>query len=141
VVQCMNSYGRQKRGTGCADPQLEDITLYQVPKRFPLTISCLEIQPTQERRSGRIRFAPTTRAAVFSVRARQNLAMFNPAAFSTPAAFTFGNVGRKTVFGPGVQTMDIDWRDRSHPRTRSSRMRAEAYNALNHSNFGTRTAR
>ena len=32
---------------------------------------------------------------------------FNPAAFATPAAFTFGNVGRNTVYGPGMQTLDM----------------------------------
>ena len=32
---------------------------------------------------------------------------FNPAAFTTPAAFSFGNLGRNTVYGPGMQTLDL----------------------------------
>ena len=32
---------------------------------------------------------------------------FNHATFATPAAFTFGNVGRNTVYGPGLETLDL----------------------------------
>jgi len=32
---------------------------------------------------------------------------FNPVAFAAPAAFTFGNVGRNTLVGPGMQTLDL----------------------------------
>jgi len=32
---------------------------------------------------------------------------FNTAAFTTPAAFTFGNVGRNSLYGPGLQKADI----------------------------------
>ena len=32
---------------------------------------------------------------------------FNPAAFATPPAYTFGDVGRNSVYGPGIQTMDM----------------------------------
>ena len=32
---------------------------------------------------------------------------FNTAAFATPPAFTFGNVGRNTVYGPGLQKTDV----------------------------------
>ncbi len=65
-------------------------------------------------------------------------AWFNPAAFATPAAYTFGNLGRNTVYGPGMQTMDIAM-TRSFAIAERARveMRAEAYNALNHSNWGT----
>lgn len=31
----------------------------------------------------------------------------NPAAFAAPPAFAFGNVGRNTVVGPGMQTLDL----------------------------------
>jgi hypothetical protein len=65
-------------------------------------------------------------------------AWFNPAAFATPAAYTFGNVGRNTIYGPGMQTLDIAM-TRSFAVVDRMRleMRAEAYNALNHSNWGT----
>jgi hypothetical protein len=61
-----------------------------------------------------------------------------PAAFATPAAFTFGNVGRNTVIGPGLQTMDLAL-VRSFTLTERLRleMRVEVYNDLSHSNLGT----
>ena len=64
--------------------------------------------------------------------------MVQPRAFATPAAYTFGNVGRNTVYGPGMQTMDLAM-TRSFALVERVRldMRAEAYNALNHSNWGT----
>ena len=63
---------------------------------------------------------------------------FNPAAFATPAAYTFGNVGRNTVYGPGMQTLDAAFtRSFSLMERLRLEMRAEAYNALNHSNLGT----
>lgn len=63
---------------------------------------------------------------------------FNPAAFATPAAFTFGNVGRNSVYGPGMQTLDFALA-RSFALTEKSslRFRAQAFNALNHTNLGT----
>jgi hypothetical protein len=32
---------------------------------------------------------------------------FNPLAFAAPPANTFGNVGRNTVVGPGMSTLDL----------------------------------
>jgi hypothetical protein len=63
---------------------------------------------------------------------------FNPSAFSAPPAFTFGNVGRNTVYGPGMKTVDFAIA-RSFVLTEKLRMefRGEAFNALNHSNWGT----
>src|SRR4030095_9928224 len=63
---------------------------------------------------------------------------FNPAAFSTPAAFTFGNVGRNSVYGPGLQTLDLALqREFAVTETVKVQIRAEAFNALNHTNLGT----
>jgi len=65
-------------------------------------------------------------------------AWFNPAAFSTPAAFTFGNVGRNSVYGPGLQTLDLALqREFAVTETVKVQIRAEAFNALNHANLGT----
>ncbi len=63
---------------------------------------------------------------------------FNPAAFSTPAAFTFGNVGRNTVYGPGMQTLDLALARAFNLTERAKfQFRAEFFNALNHINLGT----
>jgi hypothetical protein len=43
---------------------------------------------------------------VFGPATGTTAAWFNPAAFSTPAAYTFGNAGRKTAYGPGMETLD-----------------------------------
>ena len=63
---------------------------------------------------------------------------FNPAAFATPAAFTFGNVGRNSIYGPGRQTLDLALqREFSVTEKIKFQIRAEAFNALNHTNLGT----
>jgi hypothetical protein len=79
-----------------------------------------------------------TGQAVFGGGTRTTAEWLDPAAFSTPAAYTFGNVGRNTVYGPGMQTMDLAL-VRSFALAERLRMevRGEAFNALNHSNWDT----
>ena len=89
--------------------------------------------------SARIRCGPTAREQpVFGPDTRNTMQWFNPAAFATPAAFSYGNLGRNTVYGPGIQTLDLAL-VRSFVIRESTRfeLRGEAFNALNHSNFGT----
>jgi hypothetical protein len=63
---------------------------------------------------------------------------FNPAAFATPSAFTFGNVGRNTIYGPGMQTLDLALqREFALTENLKFQFRAEVFNALNHVNLGT----
>jgi hypothetical protein len=63
---------------------------------------------------------------------------FNPAAFSTPRAYTFGNVGRNTVYGPGMETLDVAMvRNFSVTERLRFQIRGEAFNGLNHTNLGT----
>jgi hypothetical protein len=114
-------------------------TLYQVQSGFPFTISVygdtanagtvVGENPIRANYTGQPVFGPGT---------GNTNSWFNPAAFTTPAAYTFGNVGRNTVYGPGMQTMDLAL-TRSFAVAERLRlvMRAEAYNALNHSNWGT----
>jgi hypothetical protein len=61
---------------------------------------------------------------------------FNPAAFSMPAPFTFGNVGRNTVIGPGLFNLDLTM-GKSIPINErlSLQFRGEVFNALNHPNY------
>jgi hypothetical protein len=114
-------------------------TIYQVQSGFPFTISVfgdtanagavLGENPVRANYTGQPVFGPDT---------RNTMQWFNPAAFAAPAAFTFGNVGRNTVYGPGMQTLDLAV-VRSFAVREPARLefRAEAFNALNHSNFGT----
>ena len=78
-----------------------------------------------------------TGQAVFGPGTRTSDAWFNPAAFSTPAAFTFGSVGRNTVYGPGLQTLDLALqREFSLTEKLRFQFRAEFFNAFNHAVLG-----
>ena len=63
---------------------------------------------------------------------------FNTAAFVAPPAFTFGNAGRNSVYGPGLQKTDVALQ-RDFPLHREMRfeVRAEAFNVFNVTNYGT----
>jgi hypothetical protein len=113
--------------------------IYQAQTGFPFTISVfgdtanagtlLGENPIRANYTGQPVFGSGTRTAD---------AWFNPAAFATPAAFTFGNVGRNSVYGPGMQTLDLALqREFAVSETLRFQIRAEAFNALNHTNLGT----
>jgi len=61
---------------------------------------------------------------------------FNTAAFSIPPAFTFVNVGRNTVVGPGLVNLDTNI-SRSFPFGERVRLqvRGEFFNMFNHPNY------
>jgi Carboxypeptidase regulatory-like domain len=113
--------------------------LFQAQSGYPFTISVfgdtanagtlLGENPVRANYTGQPVFGPGTHTAA---------EWFNPAAFSTPAAFTFGDVGRNTVYGPGLQTLDLALQ-REFAVTEKMRFqfRAEFFNALNHTNLGT----
>jgi len=63
---------------------------------------------------------------------------FNTAAFTTPAAYSFGDAGRNSVYGPGLQKTDVALQ-RDFPLVGNTRLqfRAEAFNIFNHTNLGT----
>ena len=64
--------------------------------------------------------------------------MAEPAAFAAPAAFTFGSAGRNSVYGPGLQTLDLALqREFSITERAKFQFRAEFFNALNRTNLGT----
>jgi hypothetical protein len=63
---------------------------------------------------------------------------FNTAAFVAPPAYTFGNLGRNTVTGPAMHIADIAFsRDFRLRESLHLQLRAEAFNALNQTNYGT----
>src|SRR3984893_8834906 len=112
-------------------------TVYQVQTGFPFTISVfgdtansgtvLGENPIRANYTGKPVFCPGTRTAT---------AWFNPAAFAAPAAYTFGNAGRNSVYGPGMQTLDAAV-VRAFPLTERMKIetRGEFFNALNHVNY------
>ena len=72
-----------------------------------------------------------------SVLTRKQTQWFNPAAFSLPIARTWGNLGRGTLRGAGLETVDLSL-IKTTPLTErvALQFRAEFFNALNHTNFG-----
>jgi len=114
-------------------------TVYQVQTGFPFTISvfgdtantgtALGENPDRANYTGQPIFGPGTRTAT---------QWFNRAAFATPPAFTFGDVGRNSVYGPGMQTLDLALaRDFTITERAKFQFRGEFFNALNHTNLGT----
>ncbi len=61
---------------------------------------------------------------------------FNAAAFTTPAAFTWGTLGRNTLRGPSIGNVDLSAAKKFlFSETRRLEFRAEFFNALNHPQF------
>jgi hypothetical protein len=111
---------------------------YQVQTGFPLTISVFGDTANAGTVVGEnpIR-ANVTGQKIFPSGTRNSTTWFNPAAFSTPPAYTYGNVGRNSVYGPGLQSMDLGL-VKSFSLAEKARFeaRAEFFNALNHTNLG-----
>ena len=114
-------------------------TIYQAQSGFPFTVSVfgdtantgtvLGENPVRANYNGAPVFTPDTNNAG---------AWFNTAAFSAPAPYTFGNLGRNTVYGPGMKTADIALvRNIAVSETARLQFRVEAFNALNKVNLGT----
>jgi hypothetical protein len=112
---------------------------YQVQSGFPLTISVFG----DTANAGTVVSENPIRAnltgqKVFGPRTRNSSTWFNPTAFAAPPAYTFGNSGRNSVYGPGMQTMDLGVvREFSLSEKARFEARAEFFNALNHTNLGT----
>lgn len=66
---------------------------------------------------------------------------FNPDAFVTPATGTYGNVGRDTLTGPGLHTIDFSATKKTALTERVNlQFRAEFFNIFNNVNFSTPNA-
>jgi hypothetical protein len=114
-------------------------TIYQAESGMPFTISVFGDTANSGTVLGEnpIR-ANYTGAAIFGPGTRTANEWFNPAAFSTPAAYTFGDVGRNSVYGPPLQTLDLALARTFRVTERVNlQLRGEAYNALNKVNLGT----
>ncbi|MBC7798663.1 MAG: TonB-dependent receptor, partial [Pyrinomonadaceae bacterium] len=74
----------------------------------------------------------STRPANFRIPNNQ----FNPAAFSIPAAGTFGNLGRNALRGPGFSQVDFSiFKNTRITEKTSLQLRVEIFNLLNRTNF------
>jgi Carboxypeptidase regulatory-like domain len=112
---------------------------FQVQTGFPLTISVFGDTANAGTVVGEnpIR-ANITGQKIFSSGTRNSTTWFNPQAYATPPAYTYGNVGRNSVYGPGVQTLDLGVvREFSMSEKARFEARGEFFNALNHTNLGT----
>ena len=112
---------------------------YQIQSGFPLTISVFGDTANAGTVVGEnpIR-ANVTGQKVFGPHTRNATTWFSPDAFSAPQAYAYGNSSRNSVYGPGMQTMDLGI-VRSFSIVEKLRLetRAEFFNALNHTNLGT----
>jgi hypothetical protein len=114
-------------------------TVFQAQSGFPFTISVFGDTANAGTVLGEnpIR-ANYTGQPVFGSGTHSLNKWFNTAAFTVPAAYTFGNVGRNTVYGPGMQTMDLALsREFTITEVVRFQFRFESFNTLNRSNFGT----
>ena len=114
-------------------------TIFQVQSGFPLTISVFGDTANAGTALGEnpVR-ANVTGKQIFGTGTRNATTWFNPAAFAAPPAYTFGNAGRNSVVGPGMETMDVSV-VRSFAIGELVRLetRGEFFNTLNHTNLGT----
>jgi hypothetical protein len=66
----------------------------------------------------------------------QSLQYFNPAAFATPAAGTYGNLGRNALYGPGFKTVDLSlFKTTKLSGGASVQLRCEIFNLFNTVNW------
>jgi hypothetical protein len=62
---------------------------------------------------------------------------FNTAALATPPAFTFGNLGRNVLVGPGMVNVDFGaFKNFQINERHTIQFRAELFNVFNHTNLG-----
>jgi len=111
--------------------------IVQVQSGYPFTISVfgdtansgtvLGENPIRANVTGEPIYGPGTHTATM---------WFNPLAFATPAAYTFGNVGRNSMYGPGLATVDLSLQRQFQVTERAAfQIRGEFFNALNHTNL------
>ena len=63
---------------------------------------------------------------------------FNPNAFVLPAPGTYGNLGRGTLRGPGMVSIDVSlFKETKLTEKVAMQFRSECFNVLNHTNFAT----
>jgi hypothetical protein len=138
LVYSTHAYGRG-RLTRALTRDWRGTMVYQAQSGFPLTISVFGDTANAGTVVGEnpIR-ANVTGKKVFGTGSHTSATWFSPNAFVAPPSYTFGNSGRNSVFGPGMQTMDLGLvREFSVAEKARFELRSEFFNALNHTNLGT----
>ncbi len=80
---------------------------------------------------------PNYSGAPLYLNGKNHTVWFNPAAFSLPAPGTLGNVRRNSLYGPGVELVNLSiGKTFDIYESVKLQFRADATNALNHANFG-----
>jgi hypothetical protein len=68
---------------------------------------------------------------------RKQTQWFDPTAFTLPTVRTWGSLGRGTLRGPGLETVDLSLTKNTSLNERMGlQFRAEFFNAVNHTNLG-----
>ena len=113
--------------------------VYQAQSGMPFTVSVfgdtansgtvLGENPIRANYTGQPVFGPGTRTPSQWI---------SPAAFAAPPAYTFGDAGRNSVYGPPLQTLDLAIVRSFHISEKLIfQFRGEAFNTLNKVNLGT----
>ena len=114
-------------------------SIYQAQSGFPFTVSVFGDTANAGTLLGEnpVRANRTT-APLFPAGTRTAAQWFNRAAFAAPPAYQFGNAGRNTVIGPGLQMLDLALsRSLALGERGQLQLRSEFFNALNHTNLGS----
>ena len=115
-------------------------SVYQIQTGFPFTVSVFGDTANSGTVLGEnpVRANYYTGQSIFPSGTRTANRWFNTAAFAAPAAFTFGDVGRNSIYGPGLETLDLALvRDFGLTERMKFQFRGEFFNVLNHTNLGT----
>lgn len=134
-VHAFNQWGWSK----IASRNWQISTIYQAQSGFPFTISVFgDTANTGTVLGENAVRANYTGQPVFTNATNTAQQWFNPLAFSAPAPYKYGNAGRNTVYGPGMQTLDLSL-GRTFAVSEGARlqMKLEAFNGLNKTNLGT----
>jgi hypothetical protein len=136
-------FGKGKRWLSNANPALNALAggwqtngIWSAQTGLPFTIQ----SPTDTSNTGTGNIRPNATGLPTNLPSDQRSVYnwLNASAFVLPAGFAFGNVGRNTGTGPGLNNWDIsafkNFKLTERPLT--LQFRAELFNGLNHPNFG-----
>jgi Carboxypeptidase regulatory-like domain len=108
--------------------------IYTWQRGFPITIQAADLGGLNDAQG-------TNRADIVGDPSVDNQSLtrwFNTSAFAQPAAGTYGNVGRNTLRGPGINNLDLAlFKNVEFGHGMRLQFRFESFNVLNHTQFRT----